>query len=124
MACLSPFVIILMLIVKSGMDAVSFSAKHAMRPSCLSCSDNIFLLLTGFREDVSGSMLVLLVFDDCALLGGSFYFLSPRSTFLSISIATSSSIGYFLGCCLIALSNCSAASSIMSAGVKWGIVMA
>ena len=59
----SPFVIFLLLIVKSGMDAVSFAAKHAMRPSCLSCADNILLLLTGLLEDVSGLMTVFLVFD-------------------------------------------------------------
>ena len=38
-----PFVIFLLLIVKSGMDAVSFAAKHAMRPSCLSCAYIIFV---------------------------------------------------------------------------------
>ena len=54
LAQLSPFVIFLLLTVKSGMDAVSFAAKHAMRPSCFSCADNILLLLTGFLEDVSG----------------------------------------------------------------------
>ena len=41
----SPFVMLLLLIVKSGMDAVSFAAKHAMQPSCLSCADIILLLL-------------------------------------------------------------------------------
>ena len=71
----SPFFVFLLLIVKSGMDAVSFAAKHAMRPSCLSCADNLLLLLTWFLEDVSGSMTVLLVFDTWTLLGGSFYFL-------------------------------------------------
>ena len=64
MACPSPFVIFLLLIVRSGMDAVSFSAKHAMRPSCLSCADNLLLLLNGLLEDVSGSMALFIVFDD------------------------------------------------------------
>ena len=63
MACPNPFVIFLLLIVRSGMDAVSFAAKYAMRPSSLSCADNILLLLTGLLEDVSGSMAVLFVFD-------------------------------------------------------------
>ena len=59
----SPFVIFLLLIVKSGMDAVSFAAKHAMLPYCLSCADHLLLLLTGFMEDVSRLMTVFLVFD-------------------------------------------------------------
>ena len=57
-------------------------------------------------------------FDAWMMLGGSFSFLSPRSTFLSNYIATNSSIGAFLGCCLIALSNCLAASRILLAGVN------
>ena len=61
--CPSPFVILLLLIVKSGMDAVSFVAKYVMWPSCLSCADNILLLLAGLLEDVSWLMAVLLVFD-------------------------------------------------------------
>ena len=120
MARPSPFFIFLLLIVKSGMYAVSFAAKHAMRPSCLSCADGLLLLLTGLLEDVYGLMTVFLVFDTRTLFGGSFSFLSSRGTFLSSYIATSSSIGAFLGCCLIALSNCRAASRILLAGVKWG----
>ena len=60
----SPFVIFLLLIVRSGMDTVSFVFKHAMRPSCLSCVDSLLLFLTGFLKDVSGLMAVFLVFDD------------------------------------------------------------
>ena len=59
----SNFFIFLLLIVKYGMDAVSFVANNAMRPSCLSCADNLLLLLTGFLEDVSRLMTVFLVFD-------------------------------------------------------------
>ena len=55
----SPFITFLLLIVKSGMDAVSFAAKYAMWPSCLYCADNILLLLTGLLEDVSGSSHLL-----------------------------------------------------------------
>ena len=57
-APLSPFVIFLLLIVKSGMDAVSFDAKHEMRPSCLCCADNLLLLLILWLDDGSGSMTV------------------------------------------------------------------
>ena len=130
----SPFVIFLLLIFKSGMDAVSFAAKHAMRPSCICCADVILLLLILWLDDGSGLMTVFFVFAGMGaslvevmfcfafytwmLFLGSFYFLSPRSTFLSNSIATNSSIGAFLGCCLIALSNCLAASRILSAGVN------
>ena len=63
MAFPSTFVLFLLLIVRYGMDAVSFADKHAMRPSCLSCADNILLLITGLLEDVSGSISVFLVFD-------------------------------------------------------------
>ena len=52
----SAFVIFLLLIVKSGMDAVSFAAKHAMRPSCLYCADILLLLLILWLDDGSGSM--------------------------------------------------------------------
>ena len=59
----SHFVIFLLSIVKSGVDAVSFAAKHEMRTSCLSCADNLLFLLTGLLQNVSGSMTVFLVFD-------------------------------------------------------------
>ena len=68
----STFVIFLLLIVKSGIDAVSFAANHAMQQSCLSCTDILLLLLTWLLEDVSGSMTVLNVFDIWTLLGGGF----------------------------------------------------
>ena len=64
LACLNPFVIFLLLIVRSGMDAVFFAAKYAMRPYCFSCADNLFLFLTRLREGVSGLMELLFVFDD------------------------------------------------------------
>ena len=82
----SPFFIFLLLIVKSWMDAVSFAAKHAMRPSCLSCADIILLLLILWLYDGSVLMTVLFVstgmgaslvevmycfaFDTWMLLGG------------------------------------------------------
>ena len=68
----SPFVMFILLIVNSGMDAVSFAAKHAMRPSCLSCAEIILFLLLRLLEDGSGSMTVLIVFDTWTLLGESF----------------------------------------------------
>ena len=89
----SPFVILLLLIVKYGMDAVSFAVKHSMQPSCLCCADTILLLLIIWLDDGSGSMTVFFVltgmsasfvevmfcfdFDTWMLWGGSFYFLSP-----------------------------------------------
>ena len=129
-----PFVVLLLLIVKSGMDAISFAAKHAMRPSCRYCADILLLLLILWLDDGFGLMTVFFVFtgmgvslvevmfcfafDNWMLLGGSFYFLYPRSTFLSKYIATGSSIRVFLGCCLIALPNCCSASRIMLAVVN------
>ena len=56
----SPFVIFLLLIVKSGMDAVSFAAKYAIRPSCLCCANTLFLILIIWLDDGSGSMTVFL----------------------------------------------------------------
>ena len=53
----SPFVMFLLLIVNFGMDAVSFAAKHAMRPSCFYCADFLFFLLILFLEDGSGSCM-------------------------------------------------------------------
>ena len=58
----STFFIFLLLIVKSGMDAVSFAAKHAMRPSCLFCTDTLLLLLILWLDDGLGSMTEFFVF--------------------------------------------------------------
>ena len=98
MAPPSTFIIFLLLIVKSGMDAVSFAAKHAMRPSCLSCADILLLLLILWLDDGSGSMTVFLVstgmgaslvevmfcfaFDTWMLLGGLFLFFFLEVPFL------------------------------------------
>ena len=69
MAAPSNFVVFLLLIVRSGMDAVSFSAKHSMRPSCPSCADILMLLLILQLDGGSGSMTVFLVFSG---MGASF----------------------------------------------------
>ena len=98
MAPPSPFVIFLLLIVKSGMDAVSFAAKYVIRPSCLCCADTLLLLLILWLDDGSGSMSVFLVFsgmgaflvevlicfdfDTWMLLGGSFLFFLLEVLFL------------------------------------------
>ena len=66
-----PFVIFLLLIVKSGMDAVSFAAKYAIRPSCICCADTLLLHLILWLDDGSGSMTVFFFHWDGCFSGRS-----------------------------------------------------
>ena len=91
----SPFVIFLLVIVKSDMDAVSFAANNAVWPYCLFCADTLLLLLILWLDDGLGSIffftgigasflevIFCFAFDTWMLLGGLFLFFFLEVPFL------------------------------------------
>ena len=89
-----------------------------------SLSGTVCAGVAGFLETFSGATSFCFALLVCTELGGSFSFLSPNSTSRNYSIAFNYSIGALFGCCLIASSNCLAASRILSPGVSCGIEIA
>ena len=76
-----------------------------------------------FLATFSGAAYFCFALLVCTELGGSFSFFSPNSTSSNNSIAFNFSIRALFVCCLIASSNCLAASRILLTGVIYGMAI-